>query len=79
MVRPSFFFWSDTADIAAQPKAPQGGEKPVLAEKRRGALVMLLLGACLLTGGCWDRREIQDRHFVLAVAIDKAETSSKKV
>ena len=50
----------------------------MLAGKRRGALVILLLGACLLTGGCWDRREIQDRHFVLAVAIDKAEASSKE-
>lgn len=33
----------------------------------------ILLTVCLIVSGCWDRREIQDRSFVLAVAIDKAE------
>lgn len=35
-----------------------------------------LLMACLVTSGCWDRREIQDRSFVLALAIDKAEAKN---
>ncbi|WP_371376591.1 Ger(x)C family spore germination protein [Sporomusa aerivorans] len=35
-----------------------------------GLLVVLL---CLVTAGCWDRRELQERGFVMAVAIDLAE------
>lgn len=40
-------------------------------------LLSLLLSSLLLTG-CWDRVEIQDRLFVMAVAIDKKEESEGK-
>jgi len=33
----------------------------------------MLLFLCMLTAGCWDRRELQERNFVLAVAIDMAD------
>lgn len=36
----------------------------------------VLLIACLVTSGCWDRREIQDRSFVLALAMDHAEAKN---
>ncbi|WP_090942253.1 Ger(x)C family spore germination protein [Pelosinus propionicus] len=36
-----------------------------------GCILILILSICL--SGCWDRRELQERHFVLAVAIDKAD------
>jgi spore germination protein KC len=39
---------------------------------------VLLIGACFFTSGCWDRQEIQDRGFVLAVAIDLAENEEGK-
>ncbi|XEQ91542.1 Spore germination protein B3 [Sporomusa carbonis] len=39
----------------------------------RGLLGCILLVCCLLTAGCWDRRELQERGFVIAVAIDLAE------
>lgn len=38
---------------------------------------MLLLCLCLLIAGCWDRRELQDRNFVLGVAIDTADAGLK--
>lgn len=43
--------------------------------KRRLAVVYLLLviTSTLFLTGCWDRHEIQDRSFVLAVAIDLAD------
>lgn len=34
---------------------------------------VLLIVACLLVSGCWDRRELQDRNFVMAVGIDAVE------
>ncbi len=37
-----------------------------------------LFAACLLTAGCWDRVEIQERVFVLAVAVDVAEAGADK-
>lgn len=37
------------------------------------ALAVLLVGLSLLLGGCWDRRELQERSFVLAVGVDYAE------
>jgi spore germination protein KC len=37
-----------------------------------GYIVLVLISTLLLTG-CWDRHEIQDRSFVLAVAIDLAD------
>ncbi|MDT8902791.1 Ger(x)C family spore germination protein [Anaeroselena agilis] len=45
---------------------------------RRAALAACLLAVCLLTAGCWDRVEIQDRAFVLAVAVDVAEEGTDK-
>ncbi len=44
----------------------------------RAALAAVLIAACLLTAGCWDRVEIQDRAFVLAVAVDVAEEGTDK-
>ncbi|MFP3514304.1 hypothetical protein SB775_32935, partial [Peribacillus sp. SIMBA_075] len=41
-------------------------------------LLMLLLLLPLLLTGCWDRVEIQDRLFVMSVAIDKAKESAGK-
>jgi Ger(x)C family germination protein len=38
---------------------------------------IVLLCLCLLLAGCWDRRELQDRNFVLAVAIDMADAGGK--
>ncbi|MDF2501813.1 MAG: germination protein Ger(x)C family [Anaerosporomusa subterranea] len=37
-------------------------------------LISLLLVCCLLTAGCWDRREIETRGFVLGMAIDMAQS-----
>ncbi|AJQ29295.1 Ger(x)C family spore germination protein [Pelosinus fermentans] len=34
---------------------------------------ILFITISLLIGGCWDQRELQERLFVLAVAIDKAD------
>lgn len=34
---------------------------------------MILLVVCLFTAGCWDARELQERSFVLAAAIDKVD------
>ena len=34
---------------------------------------ILIITISLLIGGCWDQRELQERLFVLAVAIDKAD------
>ncbi|MDR7866783.1 MAG: Ger(x)C family spore germination protein [Sporomusaceae bacterium] len=45
---------------------------------RRAALAAVLAAVCLLTAGCWDRVEIQDRAFVLAVAVDVAEEGADK-
>jgi len=38
---------------------------------------MVLVCLCLLIAGCWDRRELQDRNFVLAVAVDTADAGDK--
>jgi Ger(x)C family germination protein len=45
--------------------------------KKRIASCLVLLCLCLVMSGCWDRRELQDRNFVLAVAIDTADAGSK--
>jgi Ger(x)C family germination protein len=45
---------------------------------RRAALAAALVALCLLTAGCWDRVEIQDRAFVLAVAVDVPEEGTDK-
>jgi Ger(x)C family germination protein len=44
----------------------------------RTALTAVLAAACLLTASCWDRVEIQDRAFVLAVAVDVAEEGADR-
>jgi len=36
-----------------------------------GCALIVIISICL--GGCWDREELQERRFVLAIAIDKAE------
>lgn len=41
-------------------------------------LAVLLLAVSLLLSGCWDRRELQERNFVLAVGIDYARPSQDK-
>lgn len=38
---------------------------------------IVLLCLCLLLTGCWDRRELQERSFVLAVGIDMADAGGK--
>ena len=40
---------------------------------RRECIVLFLIIYCLSLSGCWDRREIQERNFVLAAGIDLAE------
>lgn len=44
---------------------------------RRG-LLALLAGSLLLAAGCWDRVELEDRGFVIGVAIDMAEGKSSE-
>lgn len=46
--------------------------------RARAAAVAALVAVCLLTAGCWDRVEIQERGFVLAVAVDVAEAGTDK-
>ena len=41
-----------------------------------GYLLLVITSTLFLTG-CWDRHEIQDRSFVLAVAIDLADQSDE--
>ncbi|HWR09446.1 Ger(x)C family spore germination protein [Sporomusa sp.] len=36
---------------------------------------ILLIALCLPLAGCWDQKELQNRHFALAVAIDAADGS----
>lgn len=38
--------------------------------RQRFTATLVLLLLCLLLSGCWDQRELQDRGFVLAAAID---------
>lgn len=40
-------------------------------------LILITAGISLLTAGCWDARELQDRSFVLAAAIDIVDAGSK--
>lgn len=44
---------------------------------RRLLGMLLILTITFAAGGCWDRREIQDRNFVLAVAIDTADAGQQ--
>ncbi|GMA99109.1 Ger(x)C family spore germination protein [Pelosinus sp. IPA-1] len=41
--------------------------------KKKWIACVLILFVCIMISGCWDMRELQDRNFVLAVAIDKAD------
>lgn len=34
---------------------------------------IMIITMSIVVSGCWDRHELQERHFVLAVAIDKAD------
>ncbi|HWQ61164.1 MAG TPA: hypothetical protein VN521_02575, partial [Negativicutes bacterium] len=45
---------------------------------RKVLAAVVLFAGCLLTAGCWDRVEIQERGFVLAVAVDVAEAGADK-
>lgn len=45
---------------------------------RKVLAAAVLFAVCLLTAGCWDRVEIQERAFVLAVAVDVAEAGADK-
>ncbi|QJW45768.1 Ger(x)C family spore germination protein [bacterium BFN5] len=47
--------------------------KKTTGRRTRIILVIVLLGLCLILSGCWDRRELQERNFVLAVGIDYAD------
>lgn len=49
-----------------------------LKGKCRGSLAAVLAAICLATAGCWDRVEIQERSFVLAVAIDLPEAGVER-
>ncbi len=44
---------------------------------RRHLLAIALVITALLTGGCWDRKEIENRGYVLGVAIDHASAEPK--
>ena len=44
-------------------------------DKKKIIGCLLLLSLTALTAGCWDRRELQERNFVLAVGIDKVDNS----
>ena len=54
----------------------------ILASKLRGSkhLVLLILAGVTLGGlaGCYDKVEIEDRAFVVAIAIDKAEDENER-
>ncbi|MBP2629819.1 MAG: germination protein, Ger(x)C family [Firmicutes bacterium] len=43
----------------------------------RIAVILFGIFTCLLTTGCWDAKEIQDRNFVLVAAIDDADIVEK--
>lgn len=43
--------------------------------RRRGVVLLLLLLAALVSAGCWDRRELEETGFVLAVGVDKGDKS----
>lgn len=45
--------------------------------KQRVVSCIILLCLCLFAAGCWDRKELQDRNLVLAVAIDTADAGLK--
>ncbi|AIS53413.1 spore germination protein GerLC [Thermoanaerobacter kivui] len=46
-------------------------------KKKLEVIILLLLSAVLLTG-CWDKVEIEDRAFVMAIGIDLSSSSTKR-
>jgi spore germination protein KC len=44
----------------------------MVAEKLRMILALLILTTTVLTGGCWDRMEIENIAFVNAIGVDRA-------
>lgn len=49
----------------------------MLRVSKRSIGILALISMCLLVSGCWDRRELQDRGFVLAAAIDVEDAGLK--
>ncbi|EAX47253.1 spore germination B3 GerAC family protein [Thermosinus carboxydivorans Nor1] len=47
------------------------------AVKKSALGYIAIICLCLLLTGCWDRRELQDRNFVLAAAIDVADAGHR--
>ncbi len=48
-----------------------------MVAKKEVVACCILICWCMLTAGCWDRRELQERNFVLAVGIDMADAGLK--
>lgn len=44
---------------------------------KQSLAVILSIGILFLTTGCWDLRELQDRNFIMAAAIDTADEGGK--
>jgi len=42
-------------------------------DKKQVIGCIILIGVLMMTAGCWDRRELQERNFVLGVGIDMAD------
>ena len=47
--------------------------------KKKILYLLTIVGTMLILTGCWDRVELNDRHVVLELAIDKAENVQNKV
>lgn len=45
---------------------------------RKAAAWLILICLCLAVSGCWDRRELQERNFVLGIGIDYADVPQDK-
>ncbi|QDR83354.1 Spore germination protein A3 [Sporomusa termitida] len=48
-----------------------------MRDKGRISGILLVIIIAMISSGCWDQRELQDRNFVLAVAIDAAEAGEQ--
>lgn len=48
-------------------------------KKRNSFLTVILLVMILFLSGCWDQKEINDRTYVIAIGLDKAENNRIKV
>lgn len=49
-----------------------------MRKKRKLKLAALLVSCALLMSGCWDKIEIEDRLFVLALGVDKTQAEEMK-